>query len=73
MGLRAGCVFHGTQVVIPTKLQSQVLRELHTSSVQMKGLAMATIYQQLCAKLQGMPGSTQSATPAHSSAPMAID
>ena len=42
LGLEAGCVFRGTQVVIPSTLQSQVLQELHTSHpgiVRMKGLA----------------------------------
>jgi len=41
LGLEAGCVFCGTQVVISTQLRSQVLAELHNSPpgiVWMKGL-----------------------------------
>ena len=47
LGLEAGCVFRGTQVVIPTSLQSQVLTELHTSHpdiVRMKGLAWSRVW-----------------------------
>ena len=42
LGLEAGCIFRGTQVVLPTKLQARILKELHTSHpgmVRMKGLA----------------------------------
>ena len=40
----AGCLLWGTRVIVPEKLQSQVLKELHTSHpgiVRMKALACA--------------------------------
>ena len=47
LGLEAGCVFCGTQVVIPTQLRSQVLAELHNSHpgiVWMKGLPWSRVW-----------------------------
>jgi len=47
LGLEAGCVFRGTQVVIPATLRPQVLQELHTSHpgiVRMKRLARSHVW-----------------------------
>ena len=47
MSIEGDCLFRGMQVVIPTKLQPQVLAELHTSHpgiVRMKGLARSRVW-----------------------------
>ena len=47
MSIEGDCLFRGMQVVIPTKLQPQVLADLHTSHpgiVRMKGLARSRVW-----------------------------
>ena len=46
-GGREGCLLWGSKVVIPENLQSQVLKELHSSHpgvVRMKGIARAHVW-----------------------------
>ena len=47
LSIEAGCLFWGTRIVVPPKLRSQVLAELHDSHqgiVRMKGLARAHVW-----------------------------